>query len=83
MQIWKAMELNFEGLKMQKWNIPVDWARRVDKKSGVICLLTTFTFRVMVIKMSKMCFFCIFSWWLQIILSQFGQNNYVHLKDFI
>ena len=30
------MELNFEGLEMQKWNIPT-WAQRVDEKNGVDC----------------------------------------------
>ena len=28
------MELNFEGLEMQKWNIPIDGAQKVDKKWG-------------------------------------------------
>ena len=28
------MELNFEGLEMQKWNTPMDRAQRVDKKMG-------------------------------------------------
>ena len=37
------MELNFEGLKMQKWNVPTDWVRIVDEKNGVICLVTMFT----------------------------------------
>ena len=27
-------ELNFEGLEMQKWNIPTDRIQRVDKKMG-------------------------------------------------
>ena len=28
------MELSFEGLGMQKWNIPTDRAQRVDEKMG-------------------------------------------------
>ena len=43
------MELNFEGLEMQKWNIPTDIIQRVDEKDGVICLVITFTPRVIVI----------------------------------
>ena len=30
------MELNFEGLQMQKWNIPTDRAQRLDEKNGAI-----------------------------------------------
>ena len=29
-----AMELNFEGLEIQKWNIPMDRTQEVDKKVG-------------------------------------------------
>ena len=46
------MELNFEGLEMQKSNIPTNTAQRVDRKNGVICVVIMFTTRVMVIKMS-------------------------------
>ena len=60
-QIWKPMELNFEGLKMQKWDVPMDSAQRVDKKSGIISLFIMFTLRVMVIKMSKMSHFFVSS----------------------
>ena len=34
-------------------------AYRVDEKNGVICLVIMFTFRVMVIEMSKIADFCI------------------------
>ena len=37
------MELNFEGLKMQKWIIPTDRGQIVDEKNGVIFLVTMFT----------------------------------------
>ena len=43
------MELNFEGFKMQKWNIPKDGAQRVDVKNGFNCLAMTFTNGVMVL----------------------------------
>ena len=42
------MELNFEGLEMQKWNVPMDRARIVDEKNGVVFLVIMFTTWVMV-----------------------------------
>ena len=40
MQEGDSTKLNFEGLEMQKSNIPTDRARRADeKKNGVICLV--------------------------------------------
>ena len=54
MQRGNPMELNFEGLKIQKWNIATDGTQRVDEKNGFICLVIMLTPRVMVIKMSKM-----------------------------
>ena len=35
MQKGDPMELNSEGLEMQKLNIPMDRAQRVDEKNGV------------------------------------------------
>ena len=77
------MELNFEGLEMQKWNIPTDRAQRVDGKNGVICLVIMFTPQVMVIKMSKMAHFLYFLLMPSKNNSQFGKNVYVHLQDLI
>ena len=54
------MEPNFEGLEMQKRNIPMDVAQRVDEKNEVICLVIMFTPQVMVIEMSKMAHFLYF-----------------------
>ena len=54
------MELNFEGIVMQKLNIPTDRAKRVDEKNGVICLVIMFIPRGMVIKISKMAYFLSF-----------------------
>ena len=57
------MELNFEGLlnfEIQKLNVPTDRAQSVAEKNGVICLVVMFTFRVMVMKMSKMVQFLYF-----------------------
>ena len=52
------MELNFEDLELQKWNIPMDRAQRVDEKNVIICHLTP-----MVMKMLKITHF--FCWWHQ------------------
>ena len=46
MQSGNTMELNFEGLQMQKWNILSDRAQRVHDKNRVICLVFMFTPRV-------------------------------------
>ena len=73
----------FEGLEMQKWNIPTDRAQKVDEKIRVICLVIMFTTRVMVIKMSKMAHFLYFLLMPAKNQSQFGQNIDVHLKDLI
>ena len=43
------MELNFEGLEMQKWNVSTDRGWTVDKKNGVIFLVVMFTPIFMVI----------------------------------
>ena len=51
------MEMNFENLDMQKWNIPTDKAQRVDEKNGVIRLVILFTPRVMIKKCQKWFFF--------------------------
>ena len=60
MQRWEPMGLNFEGLEIQKLNISADRAQTVNEKNGVICLVTMFTPRVTVIKMSQVVHFCIF-----------------------
>ena len=54
------MELNFEGLKMEKLNIPMDKSQRVDEKNWVICLVIMFTSGFMVMKMSQMVHFLYF-----------------------
>ena len=55
-----SMELNFEGLEMQKWNIPTDRIQRSGKKNGVIHLFEMFTHWVTVIKMSQIAKFLYF-----------------------
>ena len=54
------MELNFEGLEMQKGNIPTDKAQKVNEKNAVICLLIMFTPQFMVMKRSKIAYFLFF-----------------------
>ena len=54
MQMGDPMELNFEVLEVQKWNLSTDRTQTVYKKNGIICLHIMFTPRVMVITMPKM-----------------------------
>ena len=54
MQKWNPMEVKFEGLEMQKWNIPMDRAQKVDEKNGVICRVIIITPSLLVVEMSKM-----------------------------
>ena len=58
----------------------MDGAQIADKKNGVICLVM-FVPGVMVIKMSKLAHFWYFLLMPAKSRSQFGENNYVHLKD--
>ena len=68
------MEFNFEGLEMQKWNIPVDRSQREDEKISVTCLVIMFTRGVMVFKMSKMALFSTFLLMTANNQPQLGQN---------
>ena len=56
MQRGDSTKLNFEGLEMQKLNIPTDRAQK-KLKNGVICLVIMVISRVMIIKMSRMTIF--------------------------
>ena len=69
-----SLEQNFEGLEIQKWNIPNDTAQRVDEKNGVICLVIMFTPKSMVIKMLKLAHNLYFLLLTAKNQSQFGQN---------
>ena len=53
MQRKKPMELNFECLEIQKWNITMDRLQRVDKKWGNLSRYS----QIMVVKMSKIAHF--------------------------
>ena len=44
------LKLNFEGLGIERWNIPTDRAQRVGEKYMFICLVIMFTPRVIFIK---------------------------------
>ena len=67
------VELSFEGLEMQKWNIPTDRAPRVADKNGVPCLYVMFSPRVMIVKMSKLAYLLYFLLMAATYYSQFGQ----------
>ena len=54
MQWLGPMQLNFEGLQMQKWNILTDRAQKASEKKGIICPAITFPPKVMVIKMAHL-----------------------------
>ena len=54
------MELNLEGLEMQKWNILTDMDQRLDEKNVVIYLVIKFALRIMVINISKIALFFFF-----------------------
>ena len=55
------MELSFEGLEIQKLDMPTDRPQRVDTKSEIICLVMMFSSTVMVFKMKKHGSFFVFS----------------------
>ena len=57
----RSHKLNSDGLKIQKWIMPMNRAERVDEKNSVVCL-AMFTHGVMVIKMSEITHFCLFCW---------------------
>ena len=62
------MKLNFEGLQMQKLNIPIDRVQKVRKENGFICLVIMFTPAVTVIKVSKMAHFLHFFFYYLVLL---------------
>ena len=55
------MESNFESFEMQKLNIQMNRAQRVDEKNSVIFLFIMFTPRIMGIRMSKNRSYFVFS----------------------
>ena len=55
------MEMNFEGLEMQKRNTRTNRAQREDEKNEVTCVVIMFTPKVtVIIKCQKWLIFCIF-----------------------
>ena len=77
------IELNFEGIKIEKRNVPTDRAQRIDKKNWAIFLSIRFIPTVIFIKMSKMGHFLYFLLMIAKNLSQLRQNIQMHLKDLI
>ena len=57
MQRGSSMELKFEGLEIQKWNIPTIRAQGADEKNDVIYLFIMFTPRLWSWKCQKWLFF--------------------------
>ena len=55
-----ARRIKFEGLEIQKENMPIGRNQRVDEKNGIICFVIMFTPSVIVIKISKMAHFFYF-----------------------
>ena len=51
------IELNFEDLETQKWNLPTDRAQKLVEKNWAIYLIIMFTPTVMTIRMSKVAHF--------------------------
>ena len=74
MRKWNPMELNFEVLEMQNWNLPTNRTQRIDEKNKIIYLFIMFSPKIMVIKMSKMTRFLYFLLMTAKTQSQFGQN---------
>ena len=68
------MDLNFEGLEMQKRNVSTDKAQRVYEKDRAICLIIRFIPRIMVIKMTQMAHILDFLLMTAKNQSQFGQS---------
>ena len=54
------IELNFEDLETQKWNIPTDRAQKLVEKNWAIYLIIMFTPTVMTIRMLKVAHFLYF-----------------------
>ena len=61
----------YQDLQMQKWNIPMDRAQRVDERNGVICLVVSYYWSN--IKMLKMAHFLYFLLMTAENQSQFGK----------
>ena len=78
-----SMELNFEGLEMQKWNEPTYGADRIHKKNQVVFLVIVFTLRAIVTEVSKI----VYALYILLIAaknqSQFENNIYMHLIGLI
>ena len=54
------MELNFEGLEMQKWNIPMDGLKDQKRKTGLFVQLSCLLPELWSSKCQKWLMFCIF-----------------------
>ena len=73
-----SMEVDFENLEMQKWNIPMDRAQIVAAQNGVICTIIVFTPGDTVIKMSQMALF-----YFPLMLADFWHQNKLAELSFV
>ena len=77
------MKTNFEYFQIQKWILQSVKPEKVDKKNGVICLVSMFPSRVMVLKLSKKMHFWNFLLTSVRNLSLLKQFTYMHLKSLV
>ena len=78
---WKWMLSIFQ---IQKWILQTVRAEKVDEKNGLICVVSMFSFRVMVLKLSKKVYFLQFCSDLsKFVVSLLKQFTYMHLKGLV
>ena len=75
--------MNFEYFQIQKWMSQTIRAERVSRKNGIICLVSMFLSRVMVIKLSKKVHFCNFMLTSPRNLNILKQFTYMRLRGLI
>ena len=51
------LEMNFDYFKIPKWMLQTVRAEKVDEENGIMCLISMFSFWVMVLKFSRKCIF--------------------------
>ena len=77
------MKTNFEYFQIQKWMPQTISAEKADGKNGVICLVSIYPPKIMVLKLSKKCIFCNFVLTSARNLSILKQFTYIHLKGLV
>ena len=77
------MKTNFEYFQIQKWILQSLRSEKIDQKNGVICLVSMFPSRFMVLKLSKKMHFWNFLLTSVRNLSLLKQFTYMHLKGLV